>query len=220
MPLTQLSTLVLPAPFGPISANSSPASTASDTPSRTVSPPKRNVRRSSASSAIPPPAAAILLHVAIIPALAALGTEIEFLDVGMAAQALGAAVEHDPAVLHHVAVVGDLPRHGRALLHDQDGDAELAPDFDQPAQQILDHHGSEAERERVDQQQLRPADEGACECQHLPLAAGEQPADAGLELAEPRKELVDQSFSPAVLGERGPARHRSDEVLRHGEVGK
>ena len=31
MPLMQLSTLVLPAPFGPISASSSPASTASDT---------------------------------------------------------------------------------------------------------------------------------------------------------------------------------------------
>src|SRR5512139_428032 len=168
MPLTQLSTLVLPAPFGPMSANSSPASTASDTPSSTVSPPKRSVRRSSASSAIPPPAAAILLHIAVVPAFAASGAEIEFLDVGMAAQALGAAVEHDPAVLHHVAVVGDLQRHGRALLHDQDGDAELAPDFDQPAQQILDHHGSEAEGELVDQQQLRPADEGACERQHLP----------------------------------------------------
>ena len=37
----QLSTLVLPAPFGPISANSSPASTANDTPSSTVRPPKR-----------------------------------------------------------------------------------------------------------------------------------------------------------------------------------
>src|SRR4051812_19675055 len=154
MPLTQLSTLVLPAPFGPMSANSSPASTASDTPSRTVRPPKRNVRRSSASSAIPSPAAAILLHVAVVPALAALGAEIELLDVGMATQSLGGAVEHDPAVLHHISVVGDFQRDGRALLHDQDGDAKFAPDLDQPAQQILHHDRGEAERELVHQQQL------------------------------------------------------------------
>src|SRR3954454_4787509 len=216
MPLTQLSTLVLPAPFGPMSANSSPASTASDTPSRTVSPPKRSVRRSSASSAIPPPAAAILLHVAVIPALAALGTEIELLDVGMAAQAGGGAVEHDPAVLHHVAVVGDLQRHGRALFDDEDGDAELAPDFDQPAQQIFHHDRGKAERELVDQQQFGPADDGARERQHLPLAAGQQPADAGLELAHPGKELVDQRFAPPVLRMRRPARYRRDEVLRNG----
>src|SRR3982074_1702072 len=172
MPLTQLRTLVLPAPVWPMSENSSPPSTASDTPSSTVRPPKRNVRRSSASSAIPSPAAAILLHVAVVPALAALGAEIELLDVGMAAQALGGAVEHDPAVLHHITVVGDFQRHGRALLHDQNGDAELAPDFDQPAQQVLHHDRGEAERQLVDQQQLRTADEGACQRQHLPLAAG------------------------------------------------
>src|SRR5215468_4900360 len=105
MPLTQLSTLVLPAPFGPISANSSPGSTLSETRSSTVSPPKRSVRPSIASSAIPSPAAAILLHVAIAPALLSTGAaEIEFLDVGVAAQALCRAVEHDAAALHHVAV--------------------------------------------------------------------------------------------------------------------
>src|SRR5712692_2124999 len=104
MPLTQLSTLVLPAPFGPINANSSPAPTASETPSSTVRPPKRSVRRSISSSAIPSPAAA----------------------------ALGRAVEHDPAVLHDVAVVGDFECDRRALLDDQDGDTELTPDSGEP----------------------------------------------------------------------------------------
>ena len=85
---------------------------------------------------------------------------------------------------------------------------------------IFDHDRGEAERELVDQQQLGPADDGARERQHLPLAAGQQPADAGLELAEPGKELVDQRFAPPVLRMRRPARHRRDEVLRHGEVGK
>ena len=46
------------------------------------------------------------------------------------------------------------------------------------AQQVLHHDRREAERELVHQQQLRPADEGARQRQHLPLAAGEQPADA------------------------------------------
>src|SRR6266566_81675 len=149
MPLTQLSTLVLPAPFGPMSANSSPFSTASDTPSSTVRPPKRNVRCSTASSAIPSPAAAVLLDVAVAPALAAGAAEIEFLDVGMATQAFGGAVEHDAATLHHVAVVGDLQGDRRALLDDQDGDGELTPDLGEPAQQVGDHHGSKPERQLV-----------------------------------------------------------------------
>src|SRR4051794_6071289 len=109
-----------------MSANNSPAVTASDTPSSTVSPPKRKVRASIASSAIPPPAAAIWLDVAVALALAALAAEIEFLDVRVIAQPLGTAVEHDAAILHHIAVVGNLERDGRALLDDQDGDGKLA----------------------------------------------------------------------------------------------
>src|SRR5262249_61617510 len=103
IPPPQLSTLLSLAPFCPSSANSSPAATANDTPSSTVRPPKRKVRRSISSSAIPSPAAAILLHLAIAPALAPLEAEIEFLDVRVAAQALGRAVEHDSPVLHGVA---------------------------------------------------------------------------------------------------------------------
>src|SRR5262245_25120373 len=217
MPLMQLSTLVLPAPFGPISANSSPASTASDTPSSTVSPPKRRVRRSMASSAIPSPAAAVLLDVAVAPALgaslAALAAEIELLDVGVAAQALGRAVEHDAAVLHHVAVVGDLERHRRTLLHDQDGDTEFTADLRQPPQQVLHHDRRQPERQLVDQQQLGPADQRAGERQHLPLAAGQESADAALEIAESGKELIDERLALSPFHRAGAARHRRGEVL-------
>src|SRR5690349_21574107 len=107
MPLMQLSTLVLPAPFGPISARSSPGAAANDTSSSTTRPPNRRVRCSIASSAIPPPAPAILLDVAIAAARARGAAEIELLHVGMLAQALRSAVEHDAAILHDVAVVGD-----------------------------------------------------------------------------------------------------------------
>src|SRR5688500_18814431 len=138
MPLMQLSTLVLPAPFGPIRANSSPGSTANDTPSSTVSPPKRSDRPSNTRSAIPPPAPAVLLDVPVAAALAARMAEIELLDVRMAAQAGAVAVEDNATVLHDVAVVGDLQDGGGALLDDQDRDAELAADLDQAADQILD----------------------------------------------------------------------------------
>src|SRR5712692_3842433 len=220
MPLTQLSTLVLPAPFGPISANSSPASTANETLSSTVRPPKRSVSHSIASSAIPPPAAAILLHVAVAPPFTAVMAEVELLDVRVAAQALGGAVEHDPAVLHHVAVVGDFERHRRALLDDQDGDAELAPDFAEAMQQILNDHGRQAERELVDQQQFGSAHNGTAERQHLPFTAGKQAADAVPEIAELGKKLVDQRLASSALGMRDAARHRHQQVLGDREIGK
>src|SRR5215212_4993504 len=76
----QLSTLVLPAPLGPIRANNLPLSTAKDTSWRTVSPPKRSVRCSTASSAIPSPAAAVLLDVAVAPPAFAGLAELQFLD--------------------------------------------------------------------------------------------------------------------------------------------
>src|SRR5215468_3581703 len=190
MPLTQLSTLVLPAPFGPITANSSPAGTASETRSSTVRPPKRRVSSSISNSAIPSPAAAILLDVAIAPSLAALAAEIELLHVRVLAQALSGAVEHDATVFHDIAVVGDVERYSGALLHDQNGDAELAPDFGKPSHQVFHQHGGETEREFVDQQELGPADEAAGDGQHLPLAAGKKAADAVAQVAQPREELV------------------------------
>src|SRR5215470_536359 len=147
MPLMQLRTLVLPAPLGPMSANSSPDATASDTSSSTVRPPKRRRSRSTARSAIPSPAAAILLDVAIAPARAADLAEVELLDVGVIAQALGAAVEHDAAVLHHIGIVRDGEREGGTLLHQDHGEGELAADVDETLQQVFHHDRRQAERQ-------------------------------------------------------------------------
>src|SRR5882672_4882995 len=186
MPLMQLSTLVLPAPFGPISAKSSPGAAENDTSSSTTSPPNRRVRRSTASSAIPPPAPAILLDVPVAAARARAAAEVELLHVGMLAQAVGGAVEHDAAVLHHVAVVGDRERDRGALLDQQDGEVELASNLPQPLRQILDHDRRKAERELVDQQELGPAQQRAAERQHLPLAARQQAAEPAAQVGEPR----------------------------------
>src|SRR5262245_15378659 len=141
MRLMQLNALVLPAPLGPISANSSAGSTANERPSSTASPPKRRLKFSTSSSAIPPPAAAVLLDVAVAAALPlARLPEVELLDVGVALEARRVAVEDDTAILQHVAVVGHLQRHGRALLHQHHGDAEFALDLDEPRHQVVHRH--------------------------------------------------------------------------------
>src|SRR5437868_2587434 len=216
MPLMQLSTLVLPAPLGPMSANSSPLRTASETSSRTLRPPKLSESRSISSSAIPAPAAAILFDLTVAASLSALVPQIEFLNVRMAAQALGAAIQHDLAVLHDVAVVGNLQGDRRALLDHQNGDAELAADFDQPREQIAHHDGSQAKRQLVHQQQLRSTDDGARARQHLALAAGEQACDPVSQLAKLWKETIDQRFAPLLLASL--ARHRRERVLGDSQV--
>src|SRR5262245_18685230 len=130
MRLTQLKALVLPAPLGPMSANSSAGCTANDRSSSTARPPKSKDRLSTSSSAIPPPAAPVLLHVtAAASRPAAALPEIELLDIGMVAQARAVAVEHDTAVLHDVAVVGDGEGDRRALFHQHHREPELAPDL-------------------------------------------------------------------------------------------
>src|SRR6478672_10641760 len=134
MPLTQLSTLVLPAPFGPISATSSVRSTASVMPSSTTRPPNRSRKSSTASSAIPSPAAPILLDRAV-------------------------AVENAAAVLEDVAVIGNRQRRGGILLDQHDGQPEIAPDLDQSHHQFFDDGGGEAKRQFIDQEQFRAADE-------------------------------------------------------------
>src|SRR5437868_15369902 len=111
---TQLSTLVLPAPFGPMRAKSSPASTANDTPSSTLSPPKPRCTSRKSSSAIPPPRATVLLDLAVT-APGARAAEIELRHVGVRAQSLGGAGEDDAAALHHVPVIGRPQRPARVL---------------------------------------------------------------------------------------------------------
>src|SRR5215467_13877994 len=137
----QLKALVLPAPLGPIRANSWPASTLNDRRSNTVSPPKRRLRFSTSSSAIPPPAAAVLLDVAIAAARPGAGAaHIELLDVGMALEPLDLAVKHGAAVLQHVTVIGKFQRHCRALLHQHHGNAELALHLNDPRHEVVDYH--------------------------------------------------------------------------------
>src|SRR5436305_1109966 len=64
-------------------------------------------------------------------------TEIELADVGVGGEFCAVAVEHDAAVLHHVAVVGERDGRRRVLLDQQDGDALLAVDPRDAGEQLL-----------------------------------------------------------------------------------
>src|SRR5690349_15102340 len=152
MPQMQFSTLVLPAPFGPMSARSSPASAANDTPSRTLRPPKARCSARSSSSAIPASRAAVLLDLAVAAASGA-AAEVELRDIRVRAQPLGRAVEDDPAVLHHIAIVRHVERHARVLLDQENRHAELAPYGLQALHQLLDEERREPLRQLVDEQQ-------------------------------------------------------------------
>src|SRR5512144_1075570 len=153
MPLMQLRTLVLPAPFGPISANNSPASARKDTSSSTVRPPNHKLKCSTASSAIPPPGPAILLDVTVGSALAAGLTEIEFLYILMTFQPLTIAVEDDAAIFHHVGIVGDFERDRGALLDQQNGYTHFIANSHQTVREILNHDRSKSKRQFINQQQ-------------------------------------------------------------------
>src|SRR5438874_1584717 len=129
MPQMQFSTEVLPAPFGPMSARSSPARASSETRSSTFRPPNASDTALTSSSAIPPPAAPVLLDVPVAaPRRAAAGAEVELTHVGMLAQPLRHAVQDDAAVLHDVAVVGQVEGHLGVLLDQEKRHAEAFTD--------------------------------------------------------------------------------------------
>src|SRR5215510_2327387 len=203
MPQTQFSTEVLPAPFGPISANSSPGCAANDTPSRTCSPPKASETasiRNVGPSPIPAAAPAVLLDVAVAAAALAAAAEIELADVLVTAQPLGRAVEDDAAVLDHVAVVGDLERDLGVLLDEQDGGARLTADCHEAAHQFIDHERREALRELVDEQQLRVTGQRGADREHLALAAREVARLAAAHAGQRRKELVHEFRQAPAVG--------------------
>src|SRR3954463_6233875 len=198
MPQTQFSTLVLPAPLGPISARSSFAAGANDTRSRTLRPPKARWRSRSSSSAIPAPRPAVLLDLAVAAPRPG-AAQIELRDVGVRAQALRRAVEHDAAVFHDVAIVRYIERHACVLLHEEKRHAELAPYRLQAFHQLLDEERRETLRQLVHQQQLWLAHQRGADREHLPLATGEQSGFPPAQLGEARKEVVHLAGEPTAV---------------------
>src|SRR5690606_18790586 len=68
----------------------------------------------------------VVLDVPVALASALLAeAEVELVDVGVLPQLGGRALQHDPALLHDVAVVGYLQGAPGVLLHDKHGQAPL-----------------------------------------------------------------------------------------------
>src|SRR6266850_1566023 len=87
------------------------------TKSSTTPHPSTRLIESPPVSAEPAFTALVVFDLAVRLAAPDLGeAEVELLDVGILAQGVGGALQHDPAVLHHVTVIGDGQRQGRVLL--------------------------------------------------------------------------------------------------------
>src|SRR6059036_943560 len=115
-------TVVLPAPFGPMTDMIWPASTSRLTRVTAWTPPNdfdtswisscvvtsAVSELSGGESRQPPLAPPVVLDVAIALALAdTRQSQVELLDVLVRAQPVGRTVEHDPAALHHIPVLHD-----------------------------------------------------------------------------------------------------------------
>ena len=68
---------------------------------------------------------------------------------------------------------------------------ELLGDVRQALHQLLDHDWRKAERELIDQQQRRPAQQRHSDCEHLLLAAAEVAGELCLALSEAREVAED-----------------------------
>src|SRR5262249_2516713 len=100
-------------------------------------------------------APAVVLEVSVRLACADLvEPEIELLDIGVLAQTLGWALEDDAAVLHDIAMVGDVERHGRVLLDQKHGQLPLFAQPADDAEDFLDEQRRQAKRGLVEQDHL------------------------------------------------------------------
>ena len=90
------------------------------------------------------------------------------------AQRLGLVGEGNRAGLHHVATLGNVERHQRVLLHEQDR-RSLLVDLSDDLEDLLDEERREAHRRLVQHEQLRLRHQRAADRAHLLLPAGQRP---------------------------------------------
>src|SRR6266540_274430 len=139
----------------------------------------------------PPLAALVVLDVAVALALADAGeAEVELLDVLVLADRLAVAVEHHPAILHHVGIVGEAQRDGDILLREEHRHAFFAVQPAHDLEDLLHKHGGEAHGRFVEEHELGMGHEGAADGHHLLLAPRDVSGAHPAALAEPRKVRV------------------------------
>ena len=138
-------------------------------------------------------------------------------DVVPLEQLGGGALEAHLALLHEHGAVGEAQRGGDRLLHQDDGGA-VGVDGPHDLEEVLHHRRGQTERQLVDHQQARPAEERLRQAEHLLLASG-QVARGGVHPAPEGREPLEALRLPqlqvgALLAAR-PAGH--PQVLGHGE---
>ena len=207
-PVTALTSVVLPAPLGPMSANSSPRShverhvrhrgEAAEPDGRSVHLEDRLGRRGGDR---PSP-------VGVIAATAAAGAPRPGSrwcprrhrgtdPAPRCPRAAGAGpVDDHPAQLEHVAVMRVLHRQARVLLDDEHADA-VRGHLAQQLEQLRHHHRGEAERQLVAHQVRRLGHQGAADGDHLLLATRQVSGGLLAPLGEAWEQLVDPPVSLA-----------------------
>src|SRR5262249_54226931 len=181
------------------------ASTASSPPPRfrtiTRAPPLAAIRTATparvgagprwTASAQPAFTALVVLDVPVRLARADLGeTQIELLDVGVLTHRGGRPLQDDPAIFHHVPLVGDGQGQRRILLDQEHGQLLLAIQLLDDAEDFFHQHGRQPEGRLIQQYHLRMGHEGPPDNEHLLLASREISGLDGPPLPEPREVLV------------------------------
>src|SRR5215469_2840425 len=148
--------------------------------------------RPASSSRQPAFAPPVMLDVAVGFARADfVETEVELSDVGILAQALGWAFEDDAAVLHDIAVVGDIERERRILLDQKHSEIALVSQASDNAENLLDEQRCQAQRGFVEQNHLRVRHQCPPDYQHLLLAPREVARLMMAALLKHRERVID-----------------------------
>src|SRR6185369_14045652 len=106
---------------------------------------------------------------------ATLFSEVRLSYLGIIQQRLRFPGERDQAAFKDIAAMAHLEGEAGVLLDEEHRDA-LGGDRADHLEDLLDHEGCEAHARLVEQQEPRPAHEGAADREHLLLAAGERSA--------------------------------------------
>ena len=129
-------------------------------------------------------------------------------------QVLPSAGELDLPGLENVGSIGDAEGPQCVLLDQQDR-GPVAMDLRDGRENLVHHLRRKPERRLIEQQQLRPGQEAACDRQQLALAAGQRARPQGAALAQDRKATHDRLDLPTRGHPVGPRPGRELEVLEH-----
>ena len=155
------------------------------------------------------------------PVLAAFAAEEDGAgEVVAGGELVGGAVEADAALLDEDDAVGDGGGDVERLLHDDHRVALCLESLDDVEQRVHDER-REAERELVDEQELRLEQQRAPEREHLLLAAGERRRVLVAARAQGGEHVVDVGDAPfgvAPLG--GVGGERGAKVVAHRQAGE